>query len=400
MRSAATTGTTCELKHHIGPLCSRWAAQHPSEPWNPALLAGAVMHSASLVTFCHSRSGNETRFAAFCRGEEHLAAQLRWLKWLETSTPLSRSAKDVNQSLAANSRTALVMYLQALYPNSQSVSAVSTAAMGFFWHTVPRRTEFRVLWSCAPCSTRGYRAPAALWAPSEEALSSPFRTTRGVLKRCNVTEHPSCKSPAVRSHVLQTVEAAVAVPVHFPGFFRAPAAPGGKGSFKRAAPSNSSLHVPDGQWVEVLRVARWNLQHAQVTDSTRGQVWFWLAVGSGIWWNVGKSLRLSHERNNRAMIDLNGCEGARKQGYDSIQLPNSFGGYVNELVDCTGYGRPGSQDVWELACPPSHIELRVGLPAASTRYAPHIPNETAIKGDACTCCCDSALNHLNCMHQI
>lgn len=96
------------------------------------------------------------------------------------------------------------------------------------------------------------------------------------------------------------------------------------------------------------------------------------------------------------MLTYNGCEGARKQGYDSIQLPNSFGGYVNELIDCRGKDQPGADDVWELACPPPHVELRLGLPPSHARHAPHVSNSTVLSFESCGCCCDDSLSHLNC----
>ena len=97
-----------------------------------------------------------------------------------------------------------------------------------------------------------------------------------------------------------------------------------------------------------------------------------------------------------AVLGYGGCKGARKMGFDSIQLPLSYGGHANELIDCRAEGQPGSDDVWELACPPPHVELRLGIPPLP-RYAPHIPNETAVvRPPACACQCDVGLSHLNC----
>ena len=299
---AKMRGDACEVHE---PRCSQWADQHPADPWNPALLAGAVLHSGPLVAHCHSRDGNETLYSTFCQGGPYLAAQRYWLTWLDHErSSLRRNASD---------RDELSTYVGTVYPNAAldvSTTVINASRMEFFWNTVPGRTSFRVLWSCASCSTKGYRAPSALWTPSEEATSNPFLFERGYLRHCNVTEHPSCASPLVRNHVLQTVEVndreAVHIPgfmiqklpqrpFHFPGFFRAAAVPGGKNSTQLV-----SATIPDGTWCEVMRVARWNIDSNRYpTESTRGQVWFWLAVGSGIWWNVGRSLRLSHEKNNK-----------------------------------------------------------------------------------------------------
>lgn len=302
MSVALDAGQACDSRE---PRCSHWADQHPADPWNPALLAGAALHSGPLVAHCHSRDGNETLFANFCQGRPHLPAQRSWLTWLDSEHSSSpRNASD---------RDELSTYVGSVYPNAAldaSTTLVNASRMEFFWNTVPGRTSFRVLWSCASCSTKGYRAPTALWAPSEEATSNPFLFERGYLRRCNATEHPSCASPLVRNHVLQTIEVndrktvhppgytiqnLPQRPFHFPGFFRAAAAAGGKNSTQLV-----SATIPDGTWCEVMRVARWNIESSRYpTGSTRGQVWFWLAVGSGIWWNVGRSLRLSHERNNK-----------------------------------------------------------------------------------------------------
>ena len=385
----AELSASCDQERRSAP-GARWASRHPAQPWDSALLLGSVLHSAPLVEHCHSRSGNETMFAQFCHGDDRvLAGQRTWLSWLDRA-----------QASGGTSGAELGWYLNALYPNIHNNTLVNVTAMNFFWQTVPRRSVFRMLWSCAPCSSRGYRAPSALWAPSEEALGNPFRFSRAYLRRCNATEHPSCRSPLVRAHVMQNAEG-IKRPTHFPGFFRALSAPGGKESAQL-----TSTFIADGSWVEVMRVARWNLEsHTPVTESTRGQVWFWMAVGSGIWWNVGVSLRLSHQRNNRQMLYHNGCDGARKLGYDSIQLPNSYGGYTDELIDCRGQGLPGSKAVWESACPPPHVELRIGVPSsAAARHAPHIleDNETIgmqavqVHTEPCKCCCDASLSHLNC----
>ena len=261
---------------HVG--CRHRAAQHPSEPTSSTHSLRAAP-SVPLVEHCYSRSHNETKFAAFCEGREHLDQQHKWLAWLDRILLVHAAG-----GLGALS---LLRYLEQVYPNTINVHVANASRMSFFWHSVPRRKEFRVLWSCTPCSSNGYRAPAALWAPSEEAFHNPFFLDRATLQSCNATEHPSCEQ-------LLRSEDRRSLPVHFPGFFRAPAL-SGRRSYRRSNDSG----IPDGAWCEVMRVARLNRERSPETSSTRGQIWFWLAEGSGIWWNVGRSLRLSHERNNQ-----------------------------------------------------------------------------------------------------
>ena len=74
----------------------------------------------------------------------------------------------------------------------------------------------------------------------------------------------------------------------------------------------------------------------------------------------------------------------------------SGAGYVSELVDCRGQGAPGASDVWELACPPPHVKLQLGIPPALDRYAPHLPESTELFADPCDCHCDMSAGHLNC----
>ena len=144
--------------------------------------------------------------------------------------------------------------------------------------------------------------------------------------------------------------------------------------------------VPDNTWVEVLRVARIET-HFGNSSCTAGQVWFWLAMGSGIWWNTGRSLRGENP----------GCGEARRRGFDSIQLLRSFNGYSYELVDCRGAEAPGASRRWESACPPPHVELRAGAPPRpyfAPALAEGLPAEAARRSSACLC--DQSRYHLNC----
>ena len=133
-----------------------------------------------------------------------------------------------------------------------------------------------------------------------------------------------------------------------------------------------------------------------------GFVWFWLASGSGVWWNTGKSLRLvGSPSSSQALWDAAGdclgvgicsaCENIRARGYDTAQLTQLESGYSVELLDCRGAGLPNGRDLWVNACPPPHIELRRGLP--SPRYAPAL----AAMGSADELCnCDNRSDHINC----
>eukprot|EP00747_Dinoflagellata_sp_TGD_P062816 gnl/TRDRNA2_/TRDRNA2_153183_c0_seq3.p1 gnl/TRDRNA2_/TRDRNA2_153183_c0~~gnl/TRDRNA2_/TRDRNA2_153183_c0_seq3.p1 ORF type:complete len:214 (+),score=11.52 gnl/TRDRNA2_/TRDRNA2_153183_c0_seq3:449-1090(+) len=141
--------------------------------------------------------------------------------------------------------------------------------------------------------------------------------------------------------------------------------------------------VPDDTWVEVMRIARVDDKLGAIDKSMVGQIWFWKAEGSGIWWNVGKSMHL------RGPVS---CLDARRRGYDSIQIPASFRGFSSELIDCRGMDLPhGYNETWQQACPPPHVKLLTGVP--EERYAPALHGVTPHES---VCRCHNEAYYLNC----
>ena len=168
------------------------------------------------------------------------------------------------------------------------------------------------------------------------------------------------------------------VPPHFPGFFV------------------HRLNRPalDGQWVEVLRVARTDLGEKHPAGRcTRGKMWFWATPGSGIWLNVGRT----QEMGSQHLIDrAGGCSDARRnRQIDTFQIVNAFNGYSHEIVDCRGADMPNADDVWERACPPPHVMLRLGIPGPLSSLHGGVLLE-ATSDESRECSCDPALDYLNC----
>ena len=161
--------------------------------------------------------------------------------------------------------------------------------------------------------------------------------------------------------------------------------------------------VADGTWVEVMRVARRELKlrhspgacevaqgapaaisfHYSTAPSlyprrpaaalslptprvttlsrrTTPTVWFFLAAGSGIWWNTGRSLRLSD------IGSFSGCHDAAARGFETVQLRRSFRGYSYELIDCRGVGARGANSVCVDMPVPAAYHCRPGNVAPAT----------------------------------
>ena len=283
---------------------------------------------------------------------------------------------------------------------------VNASRLSFFWNVVPRRNQFRVHWSCHTCV--GITKYETLWAPSEEAMTNPLlrdretdrtscrQTTSQCIEAYNLglpTPRSvksnrsglscSCAGSSAATHLAwlrrsNSYWASSSAPlrIHFPGFFVY------RG---RATPA------PDGAWIEVMRVARTDIGERHPSGAaTRGQVWFYAAPGSGIWLNVGRTLALESAHRG-------GCVDARHGRYDSVQFANAFGGYAHEVVDCRGATLLGAMEVWEAACPPWHVELRLGIPRPP-RFPPDTfvdEIDTTSMGD-CPCKCDDAYDFLNC----
>jgi len=189
--------------------------------------------------------------------------------------------------------------------------------------------------------------------------------------------------------------------------------------------------LPNHTWVEIVRVGRIDdkdVSNERSARATVGQVWFWLAPGSGIWLNTGRTLVINeawtvpvHNKTVRegvremqanlarplgdwwigerlrgglrktAFWDNPTCEQARIWGYDTLQMTSSFLNFSYEIVDCRGAGFDDADRTWVSACPPPHIELMHGLP--TPRLAPAIAHAD---GPASACVCNHSFNFLNC----
>ena len=192
----------------------------------------------------------------------------------------------------------------------------------------------------------------------------------------------------------------------------APALPG----FFVATAKTQLAVPPDRGWVEVMHVARREDHREKNHRASMGQFWYWLARGSGIWLNLGRSWRVGHDTEDELhRMDSPGCEAAAARGYDTIILlparPRGesnggvggggggggrgggggmwYGGAV-ELVDCRAARRGASLDVlWEGPCPPPNATpLRTGSGACGRggRW----------RRTGCACWCEPSLPHLNC----
>ena len=141
---------------------------------------------------------------------------------------------------------------------------------------------------------------------------------------------------------------------------------------------------------------------------TRGQFWYWLARGSGIWLHLGRALR-----SPTAGSFSPGCEYAVAHGYDTLMLYSDenvgseassaqrgsrsggallYGGAFVEAVDCRAAARGASLDeLWEGPCPPPNASiLRTGWPNRGR----------GARGErrwSCTCTCDPSYSYLNCL---
>jgi len=153
--------------------------------------------------------------------------------------------------------------------------------------------------------------------------------------------------------------------------------------------------VPDHTWVEVVRVGRLDDKNDEPDRATAGQVWFWLASGSGIWWNTGKTLVINVPKQGSG----GGCAAAHKQGYDSIQVtrrgPTPTHPYSYEIVDCRLQGSAEAHMTWASACPPPGVTLRSGMPAEAERFAPALEGKQ-LRAQKAACHCDPQYSYLNC----
>ena len=191
-------------------------------------------------------------------------------------------------------------------------------------------------------------------------------------------------------------------PLYFPGFFVRHSADFFVREALRVAPSPApgqnkdkitDTGVGHDTWVEVVRIGRLDDKQNAPDRATAGQVWFWLASGSGIWWNTGRTLVINDGSAGA------GCAVAHAKGYQSVQLtrrgPTPTHPYSYEIVDCRLQGTPVANMTWASACPPPGVPLRSGVPAEDKRYAPALTGK-GLRTTSRHCHCDPQYNYLNC----
>ena len=281
----------------------------------------------------------------------------------------------------------VVVYLSGVYRvKTLPREAVHVSAVLFFWHSAPFAAQRSVRWVCALCSE--LLPVGSIWAPHDEAKLNPSLLEPGACRSRAGPELAECRL----GHLHVEYDASR---LTFPGFFVHRFAP----EEQRSNMLQGSLHsqgVPDHHFVEVMRVARVENKFGSTPSAsngrsacTRGQVWFWLATGSGIWLDVGRSLRLLNIKDSP-----DGCRAARAAGYDTIQLMQSMRGLTFEIIDCRAMGLSGDSDPWENACPPRHVHLRSGLP--EPLYSPALALPSGHPGTQFECHCNDERDHLNC----
>ena len=294
-------------------------------------------------------------------------------------------------------------YLERVYGSG---GAVDVEQLNFFWDNVPGRMGVAVVWQCVTSTGRLYDACGASEAPMFAPLQD---ASLGLNMLASISADHRCAQRQCLPGRLQKLDTVKLLPLlqrsfdpmhlKFPGFFvhryREGVSGGhfGDGHFGDGADApwdRVSAGVPDHRWVEVMRISRLDENGFRKEVCRVGQVWFWLALGSGIWWNTGRSLVLPGPPKRRGWS----CWDARREGYDSIQLVDSFGGFTYELLDCRGIDLVDREEPWEAACPPPHIELRSGLPAAADRFAPAIRGEA--EQDDAPCVCVGGADHMAC----
>ena len=309
--------------------------------------------------------GNAT-LRAVCEAGEAAVRQRRWLEFAEAAP--SEMAEYV-----AN------VYGQPAGGEVAAAAARLIPTLRFFWEHVPGRHSISVAWSCAECPTR---RDGALFAPLDEVQLSPILLPPNATAMCAETaalRDPAGDGLAQRECLSDLTELASPERLAFPGFFvhregahRAP--------------------VPDHTFVEVMRVGRIDDKSIENERNLIGQMWFWRAEGSGIWYDVGRSYVLTADS-----AAWPSCREAFAQGFDSIQLLSSFRGYSSEIIDCRGAGTFEGQHVsWHDACPPAHVAaaLRCGLPAP--RVASPVLAGLASAASSAPCACHRSSQWLNC----
>ena len=187
--------------------------------------------------------------------------------------------------------------------------------------------------------------------------------------------------------------------------------------FQRSSARRANWNASDGTWVEVTRI---NSDCAQVNSLLVGDglmplprnyttrvvngCWFWVAPGSGVWLNVGRSLRMPSRhaldhlvvgvknaltRFDANWIDQRWCGWARARGYDSVQVGVEMD-HLSPRVRYTKHASGAVRDSAEL------VVCGGGCAMQHVRSAcPPIPLRTGLRAQL-PCLCDSRHAMINC----
>ena len=293
-------------------------------------------------------------------------------------------------------------YFNTLYGlvGDESCAHVDPSELRFFWAFAPRRTSFAVVWAPAYCS---YFGAGLLWGPIDDSLMSTrlVQTYDGADECC--IENCEAGASGTRRYDDPCLAGLAQGAAHydeisFPGFFVHRFAH--EYLSEAAASTHWKQGLPDGAWVEVMRIDRIDLvSHDDTTTCTVGQIWLYLAPGSGIWYNVGRSKRALTTGEAAGLwysLPTRPCTTARQEGFDSIQMTEFENGFSFEILDCRGADLPNFADSWDNACPPAHVDLRSGVPPKAQRWAPALEALPAAAEGLERCACNDAMWHLNC----
>jgi hypothetical protein len=320
--------------------------------------------------------------AKLCRASESLQAQLAWLQYANTEPHPPE----------------LLQYLAGIYRFDElekTTLRLRTSELRYFWSNVPGRMQVNVTWACASCALNRLLHSPSLFAPHDEASLNPH-LIRGLSSSSIGSRRQAAAQASYRPSQLT-----------FPGFFVYRHEQQGSSSSGSSGTRGSAVGVRHHTLVEVMRVARLDDKPAGSAEaSTRHQIFYWLAPGSGIWLDVGVTMVLSGEAAEASLPGTT-CRDARLKGFDTIQRLEAFGGFSSELVDCREPGvsgprasreaAPAEEGRWEGACPPVGVQLWAGLPTPPRRHAPWlIAGGKGIGGRLQPCVCDPALSFLNC----
>jgi len=286
----------------------------------------------------------------------------------------------------------MLRYLSRVY-RTELVDGIDASRFSYFWGDAPLPPDVEALpsgsASSSPVPVPAHSIPVTwrtdtarvrqcerLWAPWADAMLHPTRLDcSNASVACDLSSGVRGRSAGwtcAWNRMRDNFEVAA---LRFPGFF-----------VQHDAAANSA--ASDHTWLEVMRISRLDdKDDAPDEQCTVGQVWFWAAPGSGVWYNVGRSLVVESGAARP------GCREALERGYDSVQMPAAFGGWSSELIDCRGAHRMDAWRRWELACPPPHVPLLAGAPPE--RHAPALPSSMVVRA---SCECDASIDHVNCGH--